>query len=794
VETLTLENRYLSRGDEVGTAPGDRRFRPDVEGLRAVAVALVVLYHANIPGLTGGYVGVDVFFVISGFVITGLLLRERATTGRTSILEFYGRRCRRIIPAATLVIVVTVVASYQVLGVLGGGRAAVDGRWAAIFLANFHFSSVGTNYLTASLPPSPLQNFWSLSVEEQFYLVYPTLFLLAALVPSRFSLRARLTSGLTVVIVASFALSVVQTSTNATAAYFSPFTRAWELALGAMVAVGTPWLLGLTRRLAAPMTWIGLGLIVLSAFLFDAATPYPGWHVAIPVVGTALVIAGGTRAPDFGAERLLGMAPFRWLGRLSYSMYLWHWPILVLAAESAGRTTLPLPQTMGWLVVSLLAAMITYTVVENPVRHARFARRHRAASIGLGVGLIALTFSTVTILFDVHGGDGSVAEGPVVRTTALNKVEQLVASAAKIHSVPSDIDPTLSNPSIGIPPSECWPSVGQTSIPACTYGDPFGTRTMVLYGDSHAGMWFKAINDIAIKARWKLVYLGKGWCPAEMLPFRNPQGWGTPGGVYTACKQWHQFAINRINRLKPNLVIVTQEDDAGPNSTTYDENQWQQGLTDVFRAIKVPNVRFDVIGNIPILPQAGPDCLSENSHDVQHCIAPISEALPPAYASTAEETAVSAVGGQYIDVIPWFCSQVCSPVIGTFGVYFDDFHITTPYSQFLEGVLTQALHLHASASPQVQLLRPADGSTLSGTELFDVGILDKYGVKRVEFRLTGGSLHDATVGVGKQEIFGWADQFDTETVPNGTYTLKAVIDDEGGRTARTPAISVRIQN
>ena len=793
METLTLENRQLSSGDEVGTAPGDRRFRPDVEGLRAVAVALVVLYHANIPGLTGGYVGVDVFFVISGFVITGLLLRERASTGRTSILEFYGRRCRRIIPAATLVIVVTVVASYQVLGVLGGGRAAIDGRWAAIFLANFHFASVGTNYLTASLPPSPLQNFWSLSVEEQFYLVYPTLFLLAAWVPSRISLRTRLVWGLTVAIIASFTLSVVQTSSNPNAAYFSPFTRAWELALGAMGAVGTPWLLGRTRRLAASMTWIGLGLIVLAAFWFDTATPYPGWHVAIPVVGTALVIAGGTRAPDFGAERMLGTAPFRWLGRLSYSMYLWHWPILVLAAESEGRTTLPLPQTMGWLVVALLAAMITYTLVENPIRHARFLRRHRAASIGLGLGLIALTVSTVTILFDVHGGNGSVTERPVVRTTALNQVEQLVASAAKTQSVPSDINPNLSFPTIGIPPTQCWPSVGQTSIPACMFGDPVATRTMVLLGDSHAGMWFQALNDIAMRTHWKLAYLGKGWCPAEMLNFNDPPGWGAPGGVYAACNEWHQFAINRINRLKPNLVIVTDEDDGGPNNTYYDESQWQQGLTDVFQAIKVPNVRYEVIGNIPALPKAGPDCLSQNSHDVQRCIAPLSEALPKAYATTAEETAVRAVGGTYIDVVPWFCSRVCSPVIGKFGVYFDDFHITTPYSQFLEGVLTQALHL--SASLEVRLLRPTAGSTLAGTEYFDAYISgDKYAVDKVEFRLTGGSLRDATVGVAQQSIWGWQVQFDSETVPNGKYTLRAVMDDKSGRTASSPAISVKIKN
>jgi len=234
------DDRFLSSGDESGTGPGDRRFRPDVEGLRAVAVLLVVLYHAGVPGLTGGFVGVDVFFVISGFVITGLLLRERASTDRTSLLSFYARRCRRILPAATLVILSTVALSYFFLGVVTGANTAGDGRWAAIFLANFHFESIGTDYFLSLRPPSPLQNFWSLSVEEQFYIVYPSVFLVLSKWRGRLSLRGRLTLVLLPVIVLSYTLSIVETSHSPAAAYFSPFTRAWELALGALIAVGVP--------------------------------------------------------------------------------------------------------------------------------------------------------------------------------------------------------------------------------------------------------------------------------------------------------------------------------------------------------------------------------------------------------------------------------------------------------------------------------------------------------------------------------------------------------------------------
>ncbi len=218
----------------------------------------MVFYHAGVKEMSGGYVGVDVFFVISGFVITGLLLRERASCGGTSLLSFYGRRSRRIIPAATIVIMVTVAVTYAVLGVIYGNQTATDARWTAIFLANFHFASVGTNYLTAQQPPSPLLNFWSLAVEEQFYLVYPTVFLIIAAIRTRTSLYVRLMIGLVAIIVASFALSVLQTASDPTVAYFSPFTRAWELALGALVAVSTRWLLKVPRALGSVMTWAGL--------------------------------------------------------------------------------------------------------------------------------------------------------------------------------------------------------------------------------------------------------------------------------------------------------------------------------------------------------------------------------------------------------------------------------------------------------------------------------------------------------------------------------------------------------
>ncbi len=386
---------------EAGTAPGDRKFRPDVEGLRAVAIALVVLYHAGVGPFSGGYVGVDVFFVISGFVITGLLLRERASTGRTSLRAFYGRRARRILPAATLVIVVTLLASYHYLGFLRGDAIAGDARSAALFVANFHFSALGTNYLSSQQPPSPLQNFWSLSVEEQFYVVYPSLFLLVAATSRNRPVTRRLAVVLVAIIAASFVWSIQQTATSPTLAYFSPLTRAWELALGALVALGTPYLARVPRVLAATMSWVGLGAVAFAAVVFNGATAYPGSSVALPVLGTAAIIAAGASQPRFGAEVVLGLRPFQVLGLLSYSLYLWHWPLLALAAQAAGHS-LSVGENLPWVLMALVVAAVSYRFVENPIRRSAALARLRFASLGLGGALIGVTMLAAALEIGAH--------------------------------------------------------------------------------------------------------------------------------------------------------------------------------------------------------------------------------------------------------------------------------------------------------------------------------------------------------------------------------------------------------
>jgi peptidoglycan/LPS O-acetylase OafA/YrhL len=379
-----------------GARATGRGFRPDIEGLRAIAVLLVVLDHAGVEPLAGGYVGVDVFFVLSGFLITSLLLREAERTGRPpSIRSFYARRMRRILPAATVVIIVIVVWAYASLGFIRGDQVATDARWTSAFAGNLHFALTGTDYLRSQDLPSPLQHYWSLGVEEQFYVVWPWVFVLLASRWRGVRLRSALGVALAAIFVSSLAWSYWQTQSNGTWAYFSPLTRAWELAAGALLAVGAPTVRRAPARLAAIASWVGLAGIVISGVVFDTGTPFPGIAALLPVASTALAIAGGTVSQRMNAESVLGTPPFQWLGRLSYSFYLWHWPLLVIPAQAAG-VSFPLPTNLVLLGIALLLSAVTYRIVEGPVRFSTFLASRPLTSVAAGAVLVigSIVFSS----------------------------------------------------------------------------------------------------------------------------------------------------------------------------------------------------------------------------------------------------------------------------------------------------------------------------------------------------------------------------------------------------------------
>ena len=298
-----------------------------------------------------------------------------------------------------LVIVVSLIATDLLVGAGNAVLVASDSRWTALFLSNVHFITVYPSFLITR-PASPLQQFWSLAVEEQFYLVYPAFFVALLAFSGRWSIRARLSVGLTGVAVISFVACVATSRVGQFGPYYSPFTRAWELAVGALVAIGAPWFRRLPGGFAALLTWVGMAGIVVAAVTISELWPLPGSVTALPVVGTALVIAGGTSSPpQWGVEAVLRLLPFRWIGRWSYSWYLWHWPILVIAAERAHTKVgkVAVPKNLVLCLCALVIAAATYYFVENPVRHSKLLTRSpRACMIGaaaVAIGCVVFSYA-----------------------------------------------------------------------------------------------------------------------------------------------------------------------------------------------------------------------------------------------------------------------------------------------------------------------------------------------------------------------------------------------------------------
>ena len=374
-------------------------YRSHIDGLRAVAVLAVVAFHAGVPWLPGGYVGVDVFFVVSGFLITGLLLREFEQRRDISLVGFYERRVRRLAPALLQVLAVTLALGAVYLVPIGGEQQGLAKSAIATLLlgSNVWFAHATGDYFDAPAAAQPLLHTWSLSVEEQFYLAWPLLLLLVARwAAKRHRDPARAAAWvLALVGLGSLALSIVTTDTHPEFAFFSSPTRAWEFAIGGLAFF-------LVRRrsssipLAQPLAWVGLAMILWSCATFvEGQTPFPGWRAGIPALGAALVILGGEHAEKGLCTRLLSLKPMVFVGLLSYSLYLWHWPLLVIARLHT------LGEIGPWGIAAICSlafvlAWLTYRLVENPIRRRQYplmATRRKTFVGGIAGTLAVVLFA-----------------------------------------------------------------------------------------------------------------------------------------------------------------------------------------------------------------------------------------------------------------------------------------------------------------------------------------------------------------------------------------------------------------
>ncbi len=692
--------------------PAERRiartaFRPDIEGLRAVAVVAVVLYHAGVPGVGGGYIGVDVFFVISGFLITGLLWREVTTTNTVALGRFCAARARRLLPAAATVGVVTAIAAAVVLPPLQARRVFVDGIASALYVGNYRFAAQGTDYLVSDLPPSPFQHYWSLGVEEQFYLVWPALILGTAWLVRRFGRDIRAAAPyavvLTLVTAASLAAAMVWTRTSPTWAFFSLPTRAWELATGGLVALS----IGQWRRLpllpAAVAGWGGLALILLTCTQLGPHTPYPGTSALLPVLGTALVIGGGCVTGGMGVGRVLCPPAMRAIGRVSYSWYLWHWPVLLLMPPLLGDPA-GLPSRLAATTVSAGLAVITMHLVENPGRFAAALRRSAKASLvvaGAASAVAACACALLLTAIPVPVGHGAaVPEARIVAipsTTvspqeaavqnAFSQARAAVAASAGLHAVPSNLNPPLGVAAGDKAPvfvngcMRSWRDVGQGE---CASGDTASPTTVALIGDSHAAMWDPALQQVAEQRHWRLETMAKVTCPLQDLPIVSPY----LGRRYTECEQWRSQIMSRLQAAPPRLVVLSMSRryHADFSFASYDP-AWIDTVTKTVAQLRSFGARVLILGPVADPQSSVPACLSAHLDDATAC-APSRLVAVNGDGIAAEQGATAAGGGRYADLTDLFCGpDRCPVIVGNTLVFRDDNHVTTEYAQLLAPVI-----------------------------------------------------------------------------------------------------------
>lgn len=669
-----------------------RGFRPDIQGLRAVAVVLVVLYHATVPFVTGGFVGVDVFFVISGFLITQHLVRESRATGTVSLSRFYARRIRRLLPSALLVILVTVVVARLWGPPLQATSTARDGFFATFSSINYWLAIQGVDYQHAASAVSPLQHFWSLAVEEQFYLIWPVVIVIIGLLARRRASWVRSVALLAVVLaigVLSFRESVMVTDSNAPLAYFSLQTRAWELATGAVVAIIASLLARIPAPIAVVLSWLGLVAIIASAFTFDATTPFPGALAAVPVGGAMLIIVGGLIEHRGTAEVLLRPRPMQFLGTVSYGWYLWHWPVIVLAPSIFGIE-------FGWaenLEVSFLAlwfAVLSYLVLERSVLKRVLARRIwllRGAVASFVVASVALVSFVVPPAF---AGTGAGASSLGTSLTA-SELSSRLRAAAGTADVPANLTPTLDHAATDTPVTSrdgCHVDYLTTTNGSCVFGDTTATRTILLFGDSHAEQWFGAVDALAQRQHWRLVSWTKAACPVAAVVLTSD----VLKRAYRECAVWRAQSLTDIARLDPDLIITSQADSLP--GADFSDPLWAEKTSATVSSLLdlAPTVFLE---DTPHPTEDVPECLARNLSDRAACAVPAATAESERYLADRRRAVADALTGldvSLIDPTSWFCTtQTCPAIVGNTLVYRDDSHMTQTYSRALEPVLADAL-------------------------------------------------------------------------------------------------------
>lgn len=633
------------------------KLRLDLQGLRAIAVAVVFLAHAGVAGFSGGFIGVDLFFVLSGFLITGVLYKEYEANGRLDVLAFYSRRLKRLLPAMVLMIGVTLFASFILLPSFQAKAQIGSAPFASLWFSNFYFSFNELDYFNELGQNDLFLHTWSLGVEEQFYLIWPFLFLLLTSflrgkLSTNFSHRLSLSLGLSLVLISSLALSLYWTTNNPLLAFYQMPSRAWQFALGALLffVVHRPeFCRNRSRNDVTGLLLLVAGAVAvaMSVYQYNDQMHYPGWAALAPSFGAAFIILAGSLIPE--NKNPFAWGPLVWLGNRSYSLYLWHWPVLLLFEAIYGSLTVEM--TAAVILISLLLTELTYRLVEKPFwtgSLSNFSPKH------------IVQFGTLAMLLALLGSFHA-ARQPVEDGVAVNGdiTQQWRSDYPLIYSMPCD----------------AWFS--HDKVQPCVFGPKDAEKTVMLLGDSIGAQWFSLIGSSYLQRDWRLVVLTKSSCPMVDHSYfydRIKQ-------VFTVCDQWRDKVLDRLPEWQPDVVVVGSASTYG-----FSDQEWISGSQRVWEKIQKTGARVVVLPGTPTLDMDAPSCISR---EIQNRETDLTEACSTdqsqdgAYRVTELlETAASEMPHiQVLDLNPWVCpAGTCSAVTEEGIVVFrDSQHLTDSF-------------------------------------------------------------------------------------------------------------------
>ncbi len=610
----------------------------EIQGLRAVAVLLVVAFHAGF--ISGGYIGVDIFYVISGYLITGLLLREFDRSGTISFRAFYARRLKRLLPSSFLVLFVTAAVGFLFMPASTRSSLGRDVMAGALYVGNYLFAWWQNDYQNLGATPSPVIHFWSLAVEEQFYLFWP-MFIFFLLKRGR---RETLLVWVASITAMSFFVSLYMTTKYPIWAFYSLPSRAWELGAGALI------LLAPVRKVSGHLL-VGLSFagLAFSAIVFNSNTAFPGTAALLPVLSVTLIMYAvhvAAKIPSL-ARALLQSRVSQWLGAVSYPMYLWHWPVLVLPVAILGRP-LNLLEKLAAIALTIVLSGLTHRYVEERFRRGSYkpAKVYISAilatmvSVSLGVGIYSASATSINI------------------TSGSNSTSFSLAQITQKPAIYAD---------------GCQVDKGVTISGPCEYGDRSSSKTWVLFGDSHAAQWFPTLNAIAKARTTKLIVLTKSSCPSVSLDLPDR------GAFKNApCRTWRSNSIDRINAIHPEIVFVSSfshyiAPKGVPNTILW----WRAGETSLKSRLLPSRSRVLSISDTPLPNSDIPICLS--SKKASQCFA-----LPSPVTSWRPSSDV-------INPKAWFCTSECPSVIDGIVAYRDTTHMSVQFALHLVKPLTSTL-------------------------------------------------------------------------------------------------------